>query len=362
MNKSTRRLARTAGPAAVLTGVAAIAVAALPSTASAAPLCFGAKRTHVVTTARTATITCEFAFTGVEQTFQVPNGVYKANADLIGGFGGDGYQADSGGFGAPGTEVYAQIPVQPHQILYIEVGGDAQDGGNGAGGTGGWNGGGNGAGTHSGGGGGGGASAIETIPRLGTGYLASRLIVAAGGGGGGGTGSCGNNGGGGGLEFESDGGNGSNCTSGASVEGGGTGGASAGGLAAGNGGTGGTAVTTGTNGSNGSAGALGLGGAGGGSAGGGGGAGLYGGGGGGGAAYTPVLFGSGGGGGGGESGSLNPAVRWFDVEPNSPAMVSLTFTQPASSPRPQQRGTSMSKPAAAAVPESGSLRLPGRRP
>jgi hypothetical protein len=363
MNKTTRGLARAAGPAAVLTGVAAVAVAALPGTASAAPVCYGAERVHVVTTKTYARITCRFGYQDEEQWFMVPGGVFHARVDLIGGWGGWGTgSAEDNGWGAPPQEVSGTIPVQPRSILYVEVGGNGHDGSGNTGGQGGWNGGGTGGGSHGGGGGGGGASDIRTISMNDTAHtLASRLIVAGGGGGGGAAGNCAVNGGHAGVPPYLGPSDGGGCSANAHTEGGGQ--AAADGFDGGGSGGGGTdGSSSGTGGSYGTAGQSGAGGNGGSSGGGAGGSGLLGGGGGGGSANTSndLTYGGGGGGGTGSSGSTNPLVRWTWLGPTGlePA-VSLTIEQPLSHPRPGH-GRSLTTPATAA--DKSGPHLTGRLP
>jgi hypothetical protein len=197
-----------------------------------------------------------FEYTGNEQTFVVPNGVHNLQVRLVGGSGGAG-----NGLGGSAAEILGGLSVTPGETLYVEVGGNGED--SGEGGVGGFNGGASGG---SGAGGGGGASDIRLAPRAQGLFFDTRLIVAAGGGGGAGGGE---NAGGAGGDAEESGG-----TSEGGNEGGGPGTASAGG----GGGFGCSLAGTG--------GELGFGGAGGAgfstNSGGGGGGGYYGGGGGGG--------------------------------------------------------------------------------
>lgn len=211
-----------------------------------------------------------FGYTGDEQTFVVPNGVHNLQVQLIGGAGGAG-----NGQGGSAAELIGGLAVTPGETLYVEVGGNGED--SGEGGAGGFNGG---AGGGAGAGGGGGASDIRLLPRAEGLFFDTRLIVAAGGGGGAGGGE---NAGGAGGDAEESGG-----TSEGGNEGGGPGTASAGG----SGGFGCSLAGT--------SGELGFGGSGGAgfstNSGGGGGGGYYGGGGGGGGCSA-----GGGGGGGGSS-------------------------------------------------------------
>ncbi len=249
-----------------------------------------------------------FSFTGAEQTFTVPAGVYRLHVVAIGGSGGAGEFA-----GGKAAQVSADLAVSAGQTLYVEVGGKGHNGGLG-GGLGGFNGGADGG--NIGAGGGGGAADIRTSPRASGLFPEDRLIVAAGGGGSGANGETGIGGVGGNAGHE-----GSPSETGSSGGGAGT---------ETEGGEGGIGVCV-----NGENGGLGLGGKGAvpgevvGGGGGGGGAGYYGGG-GGGAGCT-----SGGGGGGGGS-SLVPAGGSLELaslatEPelrisyNPPPSISIAF-------------------------------------
>jgi hypothetical protein len=230
-----------------------------------------------------------FNYTGGEQPFKVPAGVTSIDVDARGAAGA-GYITGYIGQGGRGGRVTATMPVQPGQMLYVYVGGEAHRG------TGGFNGGGNGGGW-----GGGGASDV----RAGGHTLADRIFVAGGGGGGGGNVGSGtiNGGGGGGKK----GGNGKDGRSTELSGGGGGGGTQTKGGAGGHAG--------GANGHGhadpGSPGRFGVGGSGGNGhstryvagSGGSGGGGYYGGGGGGGG---EALFPGGGGGGG--SGYVEPSA------------------------------------------------------
>lgn len=246
----------------------------------------------LIATAPAQAVTEKFEYTGGEQSFVVPSGVHFLSVRLVGGSGGEG-----GGAGGAAAEVFGSLEVEPGETLYVEVGGNGEDAGEG--GEGGFNGGGNGAG------GGGGASDIRSVPRLGFLSLESRLIIAAGGGGGGGNASeAGANGGEAGSPGE---------TSSGGNEGGGAG-------TSGAGGSGGSGC-----GGSGGAGELGFGGAGGfgeagTNAGGGGGGGLYGGGGGAGG----CSFG-GGGGGGGSSFLPGPGLETTAV---TPPKVEISYKKP----------------------------------
>lgn len=248
-----------------------------------------------------------FGYTGVEQTFIVPDGVSLIEVELLGGQGGDGTLFGTGteGIGGAGGRVKGTLAVTPGETLWVRAGGAGVDGVYNVRAAGGWNGGGVGgnvAATYAGGGGAG-ASDI----RQGGNANANRKAVAAGGGGGGA-----DNGGTG----VSSGGDGGAATGEAGLPGGSDGGTSTGGGGGGTataGGAGGGAG--GTNGFAGAAGSLATGGAGGDSrqvsggygSGGGGGAGYYGGGGGGGGG-DGGQGGGGGGGGGNYTGGLASIV------------------------------------------------------
>ena len=137
-----------------------------------------------------------FTYTGGEQTFTVPAGVSVVEVLAIGGHGGSGSNAPNGPGGVPGApgslgrpggvadEVRGQLSVTPGETLYVEVGGNGQEGLEYAGSEGGFNGGGEGGVLA---GGGGGASDVRTSPRAAGLSPDSRLLVAGAGGGGGGT-------------------------------------------------------------------------------------------------------------------------------------------------------------------------------
>jgi hypothetical protein len=252
-----------------------------------------------------------FEYTGKKQTFTVPMGVTQLTVDARGAAGGVGTYI-SRVPSARGGRIYATIPVQPGEKLYVFVGGRS------SGGNGGFNGGGS-AGQltdgHFGGFGGGGGSDV----RAGGDTMHDRILVAAGGGGQGGavTYSYGPGGPGGGLRGRDGGPHVSGCTnSGAGGDGGRQ-------RKGGSGGSGGEGVNSGANGQPGAAGALGVGGSGGNggqetpsqvdAGGGGGGGGYYGGGGGGGAAGDYAkgcgsFYAGFGGGGGGGSSYIEPAA------------------------------------------------------
>ncbi len=118
-----------------------------------------------------------FAFTGGEQKFVVPSGVFGVDVVAVGARGGS-----AGGAGGVGAQVDGEVSVTPGETLYVEVGGDGVvDGG-------GFNGGG---GASGGAGGGGGASDVRTSPSSAGLSPDDRLLVAGGGGGSGVLGSVG---------------------------------------------------------------------------------------------------------------------------------------------------------------------------
>lgn len=245
-----------------------------------------------------------FHYTGKKQTFIVPAGVTQVTVVAHGGMGGGfNYYPSNASPGFPGR-VYATIPVQPGDKLYVFVGGSGKHGGFNGGAPGGTSE----EGRYAAGYAGGGASDV----RLGGDALKDRIIVAAGGGGAGAavyTYGYGYGGDGGGLFGKSGGGGGSGASGG-----GGAGGTQSEGGSGGPGGVGGysSSYDKGQPGGNGS---LWLGGNGGnsspyyyGGGGGGGGGGYYGGGGGGGGAtfYVSQYYASEGGGGGGGSSYVEP--------------------------------------------------------
>lgn len=148
--------------------------------AALAAACLGA-----VLPASAGAATETFLPTGGEQTFTVPAGVTSIKVIAVGGQGGTGGGApNAGGFGAVAI---ANLPVDPGQTLFVNVGGNGEDAFGNSGGAGGFNGGGS-SGEPAGdrGGGGGGASDVRTISRSAGTSLFSRLVVAGGGGGSGG--------------------------------------------------------------------------------------------------------------------------------------------------------------------------------
>jgi hypothetical protein len=107
-----------------------------------------------------------FSFTGSEELFIVPAGVFQISIEAWGAQGGANW-INNTNYGGYSSAVFA---VNPGDSLYVRVGGQA------AGITGGYNGGGNG---DTGGQGGGGASDVRTVSNT----LNDRIIVAGGGGG-----------------------------------------------------------------------------------------------------------------------------------------------------------------------------------
>jgi hypothetical protein len=271
-----------------------------------------------------------FHFTGGKQTFTVPAGVTKITIVADGASG-----ANAGGVyaGGHGGMVTALIPVTPHELMAVYVGGSGSDGG--------FNGGGSsfGSGTYLSGAGGG-ASDVRV------GRLGARLVVAAGGGGAGapsGYTSYGSRGSPPPTESPTpdstnyaNGGDGGGSTGGDGLAGGENYDAKGGG-----GGAGGTRTTGGIGGKGGHGGSCSAdagadgrrykgGGGGGGcwSGGGGGGGGLYGGGGGGASSgrcgetyygeYSYCAWGGGGGGAGGSSFAEKSAIKVRDVKGGAP--------------------------------------------
>jgi hypothetical protein len=254
-----------------------------------------------------------FHYTGSPQLFKVPTGVNVIDV-VARGAAGAGENCYSYCYGKTyfgrGGRVYAVIPAQSGEKLYVFVGGKGSRG------SGGFNGG---ASAGSGGGayGGGGASDV----RQGGVALGDRILVAGGGGGQGGSRDAFGGGGGGAVAGNGVGGYGSSYSY-SIGGGGGTGGSQTSG---GFGGSGGESYEPGQPGASGDLGSGGIGGTGGcyyyshgcgcgyadGCPGAGGGGGYYGGGGGGGGAgeYASIYGGPGGGGGGGSSYITKHAVK-----------------------------------------------------
>jgi hypothetical protein len=159
---------------------------------AAAPLALAVVLLALVGTRSAGAETVSFGFTGAEQTLPVPAGVTSIHVVAVGARGGIG--TGSGSPGGMGARVTADLSVTPGQILFVEVGGNGDNGAGNSGGKGGFNGGGESfveESSGSGGGGGGGASDLRLVSRSQTGSLGSRLLVAGGGGGSGGSGSAG---------------------------------------------------------------------------------------------------------------------------------------------------------------------------
>ena len=92
----------------------------------------GAVLASSAASARAATV--DFHSTGAEQLFTVPSGVTSLQVVAIGGRGGTGASATSGGgFGAV---VNGDVAVSPGQLIYVEVGGNGSNGSMGSGGAG----------------------------------------------------------------------------------------------------------------------------------------------------------------------------------------------------------------------------------
>lgn len=254
-----------------------------------------------LTAAPAAATTVTFNYTGAEQTFTVPAGVFNVHVVAIGGAGGNGDLS-----GGAAEQVSADLPVEPGETLYLEVGGTGVAGG--LGGAGGFNGGAGGGGGAAGGGGG--ASDVRTLPLAAGLSIDARLIVAAGGGGGGANGATSGGGAGG------DAGTAGEEAEGSGNEGGGAGTESAGGA----GGFGcNDAGDTGQLGSGGTGGESSEGGPGGG-----GGGGYYGGGGGGGGCHA------GGGGGGGGFSLFPPGGSSEVVSLLTAPKIQIAYTPPPS--------------------------------
>ncbi len=247
-----------------------------------------------------------FHYTGARQSFKVPAGVIEITVVARGAAGGGEsfyYSGHEYEYFGRGGRVYAQIPVRPHETLYVYVGGQGST-------TGGFNGGGAPGGSPSGGSGYGGGGASDV--RQGGKSLRDRVLVAAGGGGQGDGSRSGYGGVGGGLL----GGSGGYYSSGEAGEGGSQSQGGAGGLGGqgrgypgypGSSGTFGTGGDGGEGGANPSPSGYNDGGGGGGAGGG-----YYGGGGGGGggATYASIYGQPGGGGGGGSSYAERTAINF----------------------------------------------------
>jgi Glycine rich protein len=117
-----------------------------------------------------------FSAVGTESIFVVPAGVHDLSIVAIGGSGGDAQD----GKGGAGAKVSGHLGVTPGQTLYVEVGENGKDIGEGGGAA--YNGG------AAGGGGGGGASDIRIAPAALGLSPDPRLLVAGAGGGAGASG------------------------------------------------------------------------------------------------------------------------------------------------------------------------------
>jgi hypothetical protein len=68
-----------------------------------------------------AATTRTFTYTGGEQTFKVPTGVFSLEVHAIGGHGG----SVEGAPGGKGADVTGLVRVNPGETIYVEVGGNA---------------------------------------------------------------------------------------------------------------------------------------------------------------------------------------------------------------------------------------------
>jgi hypothetical protein len=189
MPTTRNRLSRTCRRGMVILGVAALAC----TSAS-----FAVVQPVVAATACPVLTSSPATYTTVGQhCFTVPLDVFSLQAVLVGGKGGAGFATSPnvpapGGFGA---DVTADVSVVPDQIVWVEVGGNSENGqqGNSPGF--------NGGGTASGfgafaNGSGGGATDLQTVSEVGTfcvngltgGRPAGNKVLAMAGGGGGGGG------------------------------------------------------------------------------------------------------------------------------------------------------------------------------
>jgi Glycine rich protein len=130
-------------------------------------------------------VSCQFSFTGADQTFTVPAGTSSVDIVAVGAPGGaSGPRFPSPVPGGAGALARGTLKVTGGQVLHVEVGGPGDDGFTTS--VGGFNGGGMGDPRRSsgpGGGGGGGASDVRTAPYSAEPGADTRLLVAAGGGG-----------------------------------------------------------------------------------------------------------------------------------------------------------------------------------
>jgi len=309
------------------------AVAAAGVVVAALSAAGGRAATDAACATAAQTVTCDYSYTGAEQTFTVPSGVHTLQVSAIGAAGG-------GAAGGAGGEASAAVTVTPGATLYVEVGGT---GAAAAGVAGGFNGGGaeGGGPTVGGAGSGGGASDVRTVSCGGScpgsaASLASRLIVAGGGGGSGAAGPLSALGHGGSADADG--------TAGRADSAGDTGGGPglAGLISAGGAfGAGGVAISGGTDGAPGTGGSSGQGGDGGtggdttaNAAGGGGGGGYNGGGGGGAGAVSTGHQAAGGGGGGGASYAPGGTI----TTATGPATVTIAYSLPSITITSPQQG------------------------
>ena len=262
-----------------------------------------------------------FTYTGAEQSFTVPAGVYQLNVTAIGAGGSSGH--DSGGAGGVGAQVSGTMTVTPNSVWTIDVGG------RGSVRTGGWGGYSGGDGGQFNGGGGGGATTLndgQDIP----------VVVAGGGGGGasGSSGSCPGGHGGNGGDSATDAGSATNG-GGGHCSGSGSGGTAA-------------ALTTSSGHGNMRAGSKGGNGSSKSDAGGGGGGGGYGGGDGGGGGF----FSGGGGGGGGSYGLDMASPTIAPAGSNADGSVALSWSPGESGAAAVKTGLEPAHSASNATPSS----------
>lgn len=72
--------------------------------------------------------TNNFTYSPTVQTFKVPDNVYSIDVEVVGGAGGNGFDAtyspgNVAGIGGKGSKITASISVVPRQVLYFVVGG-----------------------------------------------------------------------------------------------------------------------------------------------------------------------------------------------------------------------------------------------
>ena len=149
------------------------------ATSSAAPIPTGC-------TPSGTTVTCQYYYTGGEQTFVAPAGITSYNVIAAGAAGGNGPAgATLGGFGAGVVDTVSLNPGQTYYINVGGVGGSSTGQVNAPGQPGGYNGGGNGSAALTNGfidsAGGGGATSLQVAS--GPCNLTGALVVAGGGGG-----------------------------------------------------------------------------------------------------------------------------------------------------------------------------------